>query len=243
MLIDERSPLRNLPLSADLRTKVFFDGIRFSIEIADLAYLRLRETLQNVSDVADQASRANEYVKVVADAWLLVDSLNRLRALCVKAPRISATAYCKKLIQDLAGMKMARNSVQHLDTRIEKIIGRKQPVWGVIGWVVVDQNPPKGGQVHSFVPGSFRPAEHHLGEIDGTEFEMPIDSITLFDGESTHKLSSLMKATRKFTREVEADLSNQFNFAEPSGRDLQITGEFSFNDSGHPGPRVSVVIK
>ena len=222
---------------------MFFDGIRYSIEIADLAYSRLRETLQGISKVEDEELRANEYVKVVADAWLLVDSLNRLRALCVKVPKVSEAPYCVSLVQALAGMKVARNSVQHLDTRIEKIVGRKQPVWGVIGWVVVDQNPPKGGEVHSFVPGSFRPAEHELEEIDGEQFEMPIDSITLFDGESTHRLSRLMKATRSFVRELESDLLTRFDPSEPSGRDLQITGHFSFNGSSEPAQKITIALK
>jgi hypothetical protein len=114
--------------------------------------------------------------------------------------------------------------------------------WG-IGWVVVDEDPPKGGAVHSFVPGSFRPAEHELEEIDGEQFEMPVDSITLFDGESTHRLSRLIKATRKFVQELESDLLTRFDFSEPSGRDLQITGQFSFNDTGEPGQKITIALK
>lgn len=222
---------------------MFFDGIRFSIEIADLAYRRLRDTLGGVTNIEDEALRANEYVKVVADAWLIVDSLNRLRALCAKAPSISKTHYGVTLVQVLAGMKVARNNVQHLDTRIEKIVGRKQPVWGVIGWVVANQDSPTRGEVHAFVPGSFRPGEHGLEVIDGEQFEMPVDSITLFDGETTHRLSRLVKASRTFTRALELDLLTRFDFSEPGGRDLHITGEFSFNDTGEPAQKISIVLK
>ena len=42
MIIDEGSPFRRLPSELDRRQALFLDGIRYSVEMADLAHTRLR---------------------------------------------------------------------------------------------------------------------------------------------------------------------------------------------------------
>ncbi len=45
MMIREDSPLRRLPSGLDLKQTLFLDAIRYSVDMADIAHTRLRETL------------------------------------------------------------------------------------------------------------------------------------------------------------------------------------------------------
>jgi len=74
---------RNIP------TDLFFiEGIRFSIETADLAYRRLRDTLivLGTQETADPDSPST--ASAMLDAWSIIDSLHRLRGLMRNMPGI-----------------------------------------------------------------------------------------------------------------------------------------------------------
>lgn len=241
-IIQTHSPLRRIPQSFSARERAFFDGIVYSIEIADMAYRRLRETLWRISANSNDDEDVGEYVHAVADAWLVIDSLNRLRALCRTAPLLAEKPYCRSLVQKMQKVKALRNNVQHLDGRIDTIVSKKQPVWGALSWAVTCENPPKGAQLHTLVAGSFRPGEHELLDIGGRNFAMPIDVITLnADGESLD-LSDLMLATAEFAALTESDLGLIIPPDVPYGRDLHIMAEISFNDSLLPPQKLSIAI-
>ena len=60
MIISENSPFRKLPL-LDRKTSLFLDGIRYSIEMADLAYSRLYSVLcKKTFTVLNQESSSTE---------------------------------------------------------------------------------------------------------------------------------------------------------------------------------------
>lgn len=230
-IVQPNSPLRRIPTSFNVRQRAYFDGIVYSIEIADMAYRRLRETLWSISKRVDEDDDIHEYVHAVADAWLVIDSLNRLRALCISAPLISEKEYCRGFVQNLHLVKGMRNNVQHLDSRIDKMVRMKQPVWGTLSWAVVTDNPPTKARLHTLVAGSFRPGEHEMLEIGGRSFLMPVDAITLTAGGETLELSDLMAATASFSALAESDLNQLIPPGEQYNRDLHLMAEVTFNDS------------
>lgn len=83
MIISDGSPLRRLPSELDRRQALFLDGIRYSVEMADLAYTRLRQTLFNLAEQRGSGTSLDHwlFVSAVQDAWSLIDSLHRLRGL------------------------------------------------------------------------------------------------------------------------------------------------------------------
>jgi hypothetical protein len=75
MIIDEGSPFRRLPSELDRRQALFLDGIRYSVEMADLAHTRLRQTLFDIAKEQNRGAQANHWslVSAVQDAhgqWL-----------------------------------------------------------------------------------------------------------------------------------------------------------------------------
>jgi hypothetical protein len=241
-IIKKHSPLRKIPQSFSLRERAFFDGIVYSIEIADMSYRRLRQTLWSISQHKNEDDDVGEYVHAVADAWLFIDSLNRLRALCKTVPMLAEKPYCRGIVQKLHKVKQLRNNVQHLDGRIDKIVSKKQPVWGALSWAVIHESPPLKAELHTLIAGTFRQGEHELPEIGGRKFAMPVDVITLnADGESLD-LSDLILAITEFSALAESDLEQIIPPDVPYGRDLHIIAEVSFNDSLVPAGKVSIAI-
>jgi hypothetical protein len=239
-IVQPNSPLRRIPASFNVRQRAYFDGIVYSIEIADMAYRRLRETLWGISEKIDEDDEIQEYVQAVADAWLVIDSLNRLRALCISAPLMAEKEYCRGFVQNLHPVKGMRNNVQHLDGRIDIMVSKKQPVWGSLSWAVVTDNPPTKARLHTLVAGSFRPGEHEMVDIGGRIFLMPLDAITLTAGGESLELSDLMVATADFTALAEAELSQLIQPGEPYSRDLHLMTEVTFNDSEVPSGKLKI---
>lgn len=242
-ILQESSPLRRVPQTLSHKEQVFLDGILYSIEIADLAYRRLRETLWDLSNRTGPHPSTSEYAVAVSDAWVIVDSLSRLQALCKSAPKISKANYCMRLLESLSNVKLLRNSVQHLDGRADAIVSRKEPVWGALSWAVVDENPPIRGQLHTFVAGSFRPGEHEFVETGGREFVMPIDAIQIRAANVSVNLSDLMLATAHFAAQLEMDLTAQFPADAPTGRDLHMVATITFSEWLGPASKLTIALK
>lgn len=240
VIIQPKSPLRRIPASFNVRQRAFFDGIVYSIEIADMSYRRLRETLWSISQRVDVDGDVSKYVHAVADAWLVIDSLNRLRSLCKAVPLLAEKGYCRSLVQALHAVKGLRNNVQHLDGRIDTIISKKQPVWGALSWAIITDNPPITAKLHTLVAGSFRPGEHELPYVGNRQFLLPIDAITLKAGGDALVLSDLMLATTEFAALAESDLAQVIPPNEPYGRDLHIIADISFKESAEPPGKLSI---
>ncbi len=239
-IIQPNSTLRRIPVSFNVRQRAYFDGIVYSIEIADMAYRRLRETLWSISKKIAEDDDVQEYVHAVADAWLVIDSLNRLRALCMSAPLIAEKEYCRGFVQSLYTVKGMRNNVQHLDGRIDNMVRTKQPVWGSLSWAVVIDNPPTKARLHTLVAGSFRPGEHEMVEIGGRNFLLPLDAITLTAGGESLELSEMMVAAAGFSTLAEADLNQLIQPGESYTRDLHFITEVTFNDSEVPSGKLKI---
>lgn len=79
MIIGDESPLRRLPGQLDRKQMLYLDGIRYSIEMADLAHLRLQQTLLDLANHSNDSDPVHLYfVAAVQDAWSIVDSVHRL---------------------------------------------------------------------------------------------------------------------------------------------------------------------
>lgn len=240
-LVTGSSALRHIPLHVTSEDKVVLDGIRYSLEIADRAYRRLRETLWKVS--SDKTSdHVDRYVDLVSDAWTVVDSLNKLHTLCGSECSYLDHEYCRNYAAALRPIVKLRNSSQHMKGRLEKIVADKESAWGAISWTICATNPPKRGEVHCFVAGTMRNAELSLPELPERPFYMPVDGITMTADKTDVFISDLMLLTLKFVEQFDIDLSKIFPGNTPHLRDAHAVGEFSFNGSGIKAPRVTVAL-
>jgi hypothetical protein len=86
--LDKNRVLRRIPAALARNQALFIEGIRFSIEMADLAHRRLGETLPLLSRMEDPDGESPSNVSAMLDAWSIVDSLHRLRGLLKHMPGI-----------------------------------------------------------------------------------------------------------------------------------------------------------
>ena len=240
-LISEPSALRHIPLHVSSEDKVVLDGIRYSLEIADRAYRRLRETLWKVSS-DKKSDHTDRYVDMVSDAWTVIDSLNKLHVLCDSGSEFLDHDYCREYSEALKPAVFLRNANQHMKGRLQKIIADRESAWGAIAWTTCVTNPPTRAEVHCFVAGAVRSTDHLLPEPPERNFYMPVDGIIVRANKTEGFISDLMLLTTEFTARLDEQLSKVFPSNAPNIRDAHLCGELGFNDSGLKPPRLTVAI-
>ncbi len=233
MIVSNDSPLRRLPSQLNHKQTLFLDGIRYSIEMADLAHSRLQRTLCALTFDRDSSENHHlDFISSVLDAWSIVDSVHRLRALLRQAPGIKQKSSGLRIfLRRTAHIKDLRNSVQHLNRQIDAMVNQRLPVWGLLSWVAID---PHGGTgcCCSLIPGTLFPSKGHpLVNPAGKNILVPIDLITLKASGHSVCLSDVMKAVQLLARSAEQELTEQFKNLPRPGADLLICLRVAFSDA------------
>jgi len=164
---------------------LFCDGIRYSIEMARMAYTRLSDTLLTLSTYYLKPDLPGEEMpfltlSATADAWSIVDCVNRLRNLLGRTPGLKQKSPQLQLFfRKTKDVDELRNSIQHLEGEIAgQYSQQKLFAWGVLSWLV-----PKGPEsclVLQLCPGTFVEGIRPLVNPVGRLLRQPIDHITLF---------------------------------------------------------------
>jgi hypothetical protein len=239
MLPRADSPLRKLPVALERRQVLHLDGIRYSIAMADLAFRRLFDALvaqtRRFANLQPQEPDAGGQVitAVLLDAWVIVDSINRLRELLESMPRMRKKQ--PELVVFRAstkGFPDLRNSVQHLRDEIKRLAETNEPVWGSVGWVsALEEEEPKIARSCAVYGGAIyqnwsRPLGNALRMI-----AMPIDEITLSAHGRSVSLSEAYGALARLTafleRMVEQSVARVLSADTPThAADIVICAEF-----------------
>lgn len=231
MLISDDSPLRRLPSELNQKQKFYLDGIRFSIEIIDLAYLRLKQTLYNLSKNIKSNSKVNHliFVSAIHDAWSLIDSVYRLRGLIKLCPGIKQKAPGIILFdKNTRDTEPLRHSFQHLNTQINELIKLNLPVWGVITWIAVLDPLINSAYSCAIIAGTiFNNQCSQIINPAGKSLGIPIDLITLTAGGHSLCLSKIFDEVNKLTKNLENELTKYFKDLPCAGADLLLFVEFS----------------
>lgn len=152
-MIGSESPLRKLPGDLPPGQAMFYDGMRFAIEMLDVSYRRLVAGLEAIA--AEEAAGSHVPI-VMLDAWTIVDSANRLRDLLDQTPGLKKNTPPMRVVRDaLAPCDPLRNFVQHLDGGINAHADSGVPTWGSLSWLRMDSDDNGRGFV--VVPGAMRP--------------------------------------------------------------------------------------
>lgn len=221
-LIENNSPFRKLPAELDIRQRLVFDGIRYSVEMADLAYMRLRKCLVKVSE-SNKLSEAPDFVVAAAlsDAWTIVDTMHRLRGLLKLFPDSSSSELVAEFLSASESIRDLRNSVQHLHARFDKLVKDRLPTWGWITWVTMTEE--SHCHVHALVPGSLdRLSGLGIENPGGKEVTAPIDLISLKAHGYVVSLSALHNEVRALVQNLEIILRDQFDGHRTLGADLHL---------------------
>lgn len=228
MLIDTDSPLRRIPLAPGVvrSQRMFLDGMRYSIEIAEIAFHRLKKTLMEAS--GDEGDSRAEFPSALLDAWAVVDSAYRLLGLMRKMRGIERTPEATLIRRGLEPVKDLRNCIQHLNKEILKHVDVGQPVWGSLSWVFSPQLSFDKYYKLVMIPGSIgegqkltltgdnrevrvpgmanQPVVRPDGRTMTLASDMPIDLIELTAYGRTLSLSETYDWIERFTRGLEERL-------------------------------------
>lgn len=221
MIIGPDSPLRRLPTALDRKQALFLDGIRFSVEMADLAYQRLRHTLLNFESSFDRSAAYSPGVVAMIDAWVIIDNVHRLAGLLRELPgrsKRSRAPVFRRLDEQCAVVERLRHSVQHLNHEMERILAGAWPAWGGFSWIVIAADGK--WHMYAFLPGS--PVQINgftMAEIPESA-ELPVGRITLRFGEAAVDLGEVMRSVSGAIRDMEAQLQPQFANQATAGADL-----------------------
>ena len=220
---------RNIPTDLNRRQALFIEGIRFSIETADLAYLRLRDTLivLGTRETADPDSPST--ASAMLDAWSIIDSLHRLRGLMRNMPGIEKRDRIppiRAFFDSTTNVVKLRNTVQHLDNEIPKVLGDND--WAVLGslsWGVID---PEKSQVTSCIllPGMSVGSRPLLNPLNRDIWHLPVDSISIERSGVSVALSDAMRRVEGLADTMERMLAethaNQIASLKRHGADVTI---------------------
>lgn len=234
MIIGPDSPLRKLPVNLDHKQRLYFDGIRYSIEMADLAYIRLKQTLHDLSTNREKLAGLHyrHFVPAVLDTWSIIDSVHRLRGLIRQTPGFKQKSPGLILFdQKTSSVEELRNSVQHLNHTIENLLLESLPVWGIISWVFVTDEQAKSVLCFTLVPGTMfdRKPDVIVNPL-GKSVDIPIGLITLTASGHAVCISDIMERVQQLTVKVEEQIKEQFAGLSSAAADMLACIEIEFDN-------------
>jgi hypothetical protein len=220
-LVPTGSPLRLVPTSLERKAVLFFDGIRYSLHIFDLAASRLPNTLAELSHEGQDADAlADKIASAMSDAWLMIDSAHRLRELLEQAPNLKKNQPELQLfLRRTVPVEALRHFFQHFRTEIETFASRGMPLWGTLSWV---RPNPETGQPENFTiaPGTFfHGAALPMCTFDSVQRHF-VERVLLQAGPTQIDLASLLEHVTEFTSWYTEWFRNHFPDVDHHAADL-----------------------
>ncbi len=240
MILTDESPLRRLPSSLAPKQGLFFDAIRYSIEMTDLAHGRLEQFLKEfVTIYRPKVPPHDKYVCAFLEAWSIIDSVHRLRQLLFRLPGLKQNTPAFQLfkrktkeVQDL------RNCLQHLNTGVEASLTEQSPLLGVLNWVHTEGRESGTILSCSLIAGTVRGGKRTYPLINpcSKNISPPVDLITLQVSSHRVSLSEVMSAVKALAKSIEGQLQDQFDGMPTSAGDLIVIVELSSKGDGELPP-------
>jgi hypothetical protein len=132
------------------------DGIRYCLEITDLAFSRLTTALNSFhNNEPSQVETEALIVAATSDAWMMIDSVHRLRELVQQTPGIKQNdPDVQMFLRKTEVVEELRHFVQHFRSGINDYVDQRMPLWGTVSWI--EENGEQGLPVnHLLLPGTF----------------------------------------------------------------------------------------
>lgn len=202
------------PAALNRKQALFLDGIQYSVEMSDLAHLRLRWVLlQRTEGQAEEVPvERQQVIAAFQDAWTIVDSIHRLPGLLAQMPGVKQNSPpLQVFMRQTAIFEDLRNGVQHLNNHIDILVAQNLPTWGVLSWVAFPDPTAKEFCLGAMMAGTvFVGASLPMVNPIGKSIAPPIDLITLTAHGHGVNLSEAMRRVEQLTRGMESELRAQF---------------------------------
>ncbi len=219
----KRLVFQRLPKNLDRRQTLFLDGIRFSVEIAETAYIRLCRTLLTLANSIIQKKKVRIdalTVRAISDAWAIIDSVHRLCGLLRQMRGVKQnTPNINLLYRQAEKVEVLRNTVQHLNNEIDNLINKQLPVWGTLSWVARPNPTNDLWYTCSLSPGTVFARQIPIVNPVGKEPSPPIDMIELSAIESVN-LSILIEKVDTVISSMEKQIEKQIKGQTQAGADM-----------------------
>ncbi len=208
MIIGSDSPFRQIPVELNQSQATFFDGIRYSVDMAEVAYERLRHSLYSFAIEtrgSESSPESKQLAAIFLDAWSIVDSAYRLREILDQMPGLPKGKSPKYQLfrRKTKEVEEFRHTIQHLNHELRTMAENGCPVWGALDWITVTDQ--KGGVFRSsmIVSGRFLPFKLPICNPLGKDIELPVDHITLHLKKLTLSLSDTIRSIREVIVPIE----------------------------------------
>lgn len=209
---------------------LYFDGIRIASEMIEVAYERLAKALEYAA-VSSEISN-DELVRLVPncflDAWSIVDSTNRLRGLLKSLPNFKQRAPSMQLFyRRTAPVEPLRNSVQHLNTEIDRLVANNYSVLGTLRWLVLIDAKVGSFKASTLASGTQFGEMHQLPNLTNIAMYGVVDEVVLTASGYELNISKTVRAVSEFIPKLEAVLVPQYAGHPIAPSDFLLTADMS----------------
>lgn len=233
MTIPQTSYLRTPPIKLSSRQVLFFNGIRYSIDICDIAFERLEESLCKFSFQENKIIPA--FPVVFSDVWTIINNATIFYNITTRLLGVDKE---DKLFEKIKGIEFLRHSQQHIDERIEEVLLDKElPIYGSLSWYAQPEPNSIDGKIITIESGTIthrqsiksttvNPAgKINDKKINDIEFSMVVKIKKQYEIK-TIRINELMADLGLIIKHLDGQITNQFKQHEPMDRhvnDLIIT--------------------
>lgn len=226
MLLPEKSVLRNLPSELNPQQSLFFDGIRYAIDMADIGFRRLESALWNKATQASCDSIPEHLIQasLFLDAWSFIDCTHRLRELFEQAPGISQKGPALQVfLRATEDIEQLRHVAQHLRREVSALAQNVDFIHGTISWVALTNAESREFKLCGVGSGKVR-VNSSIPMVNpiGKQFVGRIDHITLECKKIAVSLSDAYRSIKKVADILEAQILSQLKPLSSAGSDLYI---------------------
>lgn len=187
-----------------MQRQLYFDGIRYSILMIDMAYKRLYSFLLKVSETRKPS--IEDFTSIYQDTWSIIDCAFRLRILIILAPGVNkSNPNVKLFLNRTKKLEVFRHFIQHIDKEIQKLVLLDLSTWGSLSWYkIYDQNH---GRIYALKAGSVREKEI-IPQVNpfGKKVTPPLDLITLNAANDEICLSNIYYSVSELEKHIKSQL-------------------------------------
>jgi hypothetical protein len=206
LIILPDSPLIRLPANLPPIQASFFDAIRLCVQYIDLAYRRIEESLSQITLQHDRSLALGP--AAIMDAWSVIDTVHRLRALVSGLPGYKNQAASKRLfLNRTRDVEQLRNSFQHLVGDVRALTEADAPVLGTLTWLRPVDSKERRFTVWAFTPWRLRSVTPDSVVQLPSEIPTALTQIELWLENKSVNVSKLRDSVAEITAAIEKSLS------------------------------------
>lgn len=240
-MLTQDSILRRIPASLNPKQAFFIDGIRHAVEIMELAYHRLRETLTQVALTPPTSAEVSKLgPQVFLDAWAMIDAVDRFRMLYQQMPGMTPVSSegVVPLKEVIEPFRKVRNISDHLAHTADRVLSYDGAALGSLTWCTGFEIAPAKLWFCTLRPGTIRTEPKFRREPVITTIDWPTDRICLTAGGYEANLSAIRPhielRIKHFEHQIMSQLKKNDLLNAPAANDVLLRQAYQLAPSQFP---------